>query len=233
MVSLSVSIPSNSVLDSLDSEADALCFCLSCSASRLLLPSLFWTMCSSPRLIRRRFKRTFLARSAGRSYWACNSGTSMKVEPPKSAELTSLKFSSASVGFRRPMDTLPIFTFRPVCSRICLSASAFAMGSRNNTNSTTSRTRTRTSRKSHLKSFFMLGFTTRITPPTTANWQLEQPTSNSEPNLQRREIRARRSLAPPDSWVAPFRFCPRIGAMNRPLTRPPATLSPHWGRGKG
>jgi len=34
-------------------------------------------------------------------------------------------------------------------------------------------------------------------------------------------------------WEASFRFCARIGNMNRPLTRPPATLSPIWGRGKG
>src|SRR5439155_7175637 len=32
-------------------------------------------------------------------------------------------------------------------------------------------------------------------------------------------VRARRSLAPPGSWEASFRFCARIGTMNRP--RPP------------
>src|SRR5439155_16540272 len=54
----------------------------------------------------------------------------------------------------------------------------------------------------------------------------------SSPDLQWIEIRARRSLAPPGSWEAPFRFCACIGTMNRPLTRPSGTLSP-LGGGEG
>ena len=82
----------------------------------------------------------------------------MNVELPKSGELKSLKFSTASVGLRRPMDTLPIFGSRPVSSRICLSTSDFAIVSRNNNTTRTTRTRTRISRNSHLKSFFMFDF---------------------------------------------------------------------------
>src|SRR5437016_12236748 len=35
------------------------------------------------------------------------------------------------------------------------------------------------------------------------------------------------------SWRASFRFCARIGTVNHPLTRPPATLSPIGGEGRG
>src|SRR2546427_7495211 len=35
------------------------------------------------------------------------------------------------------------------------------------------------------------------------------------------------------SWEASFRFCARIGTMNHPLTRPPATLSPVGGEARG
>src|SRR5207302_10694165 len=47
------------------------------------------------------------------------------------------------------------------------------------------------------------------------------------------EIRARRSLAPPGSWEAPFRFSACIGTMIHPLTRPSGTLSPSEGERDG
>ncbi len=50
----------------------------------------------------------------------------------------------------------------------------------------------------------------------------------SSPNFFPLEIRARRSLAPPDSWRASFRFCARIGTMNQIGTPLPA-LSPQGG----
>jgi len=50
----------------------------------------------------------------------------------------------------------------------------------------------------------------------------------SSPNFFPLEIRARRSVAPPGSWRAFFRFCARIGTMNQIGTPLPA-LSPQGG----
>src|SRR5438128_1354684 len=67
----------------------------------------------------------------------------------------SLKSSMASVGFFRPIDTLPILTSRPVRFRTSLSTRDFAIGSRNRVNPATSRMNNKNSRNSHLKSFFI------------------------------------------------------------------------------